>query len=439
MPFRLGPILFSPVVKSWHSKQRFSAAAWPTDGHSVSKAATNSADVKSRCMVRYFDARVGEVNLFKALGLVASSAAAWQILRMSAACTVLLHDHRCLNHAADDATPICTRCRDACPAQAIGLDGQGPPRIQASTCTDCGACIAACPVAAIKHPGFDERDILNLANRRKRQGIAMLTAACAAANAEDADAVVPCHAVWDPCLLACLAAAGMRTLNLSGLEQCRTCTHLYGAQVFEQTRKEYKRLNASLDVHMEIRSTPAKKRGEPRAQPATESVPSPSRRAFFHNLLPAVMQGAVQVTRPEARAAAGAAVAAANSRLPLRLRLFLRALPHLHPNFTPLPRLPSLPLGSIQADARCTACHRCVEHCPTAALALKPFGDDWLLELQPQACIGCRRCEAVCPEEAIEALPTLSLPALLAAKPRPLVLIPKAKADKAAAGFHGGG
>ncbi len=59
----------------------------------------------------------------------------------------------------------------------------------------------------------------------------------------------------------------------------------------------------------------------------------------------------------------------------------------------------------------CTGCHRCVDACPTQALAQI---DDKALLYYPDRCTYCTACEDVCPENAIE------LPFLVVFAPGPL-------------------
>ncbi len=60
------------------------------------------------------------------------------------------------------------------------------------------------------------------------------------------------------------------------------------------------------------------------------------------------------------------------------------------------------PLPTID-HGRCTGCRRCVEICPTQALA--QIGEKAQL-LHPELCTYCVACQDVCPENAI-ALPFL--------------------------------
>ncbi len=43
----------------------------------------------------------------------------------------------------------CEACVEACPAEAISMDGDDKAVVDASTCTDCGVCVDECPVEAI--------------------------------------------------------------------------------------------------------------------------------------------------------------------------------------------------------------------------------------------------------------------------------------------------
>lgn len=62
--------------------------------------------------------------------------------------------------------------------------------------------------------------------------------------------------------------------------------------------------------------------------------------------------------------------------------------------------MPADPLPTIDHDL-CTGCRRCVEICPTQALAQV---DEKAHLLHPELCTYCVACQDVCPENAI-ALP----------------------------------
>jgi len=341
-----------------------------------------------------------------------------------------IHQKNCLNVLlSSTCETMCTLCCDICPAHAIELDKDGIPRLNDNHCTGCTACVHICPADAIRQDEIDLISIVQQAQEIVRQGKTRLHAACSAAANASADLNVPCHAVWDPMLLACMAAEGIRTLQLDGINQCDSCPVRHGEKIMAQTEKDYVLLNKALGIHLEI------KREETNIsikQPR-RAVLEPERRTFFRNLFPTVAQSTIRAaaqlkqTTSNKDNEAGASTA---THLPLRLRLFLRALPRLQANFTPVPCMASLPLGAIQADASCTACGKCVEQCPTHALDLREFGENSVLEFRPDNCMGCQQCVDICPEHAIEALPSISLPVLLTRRERPLVMAQNVRPNK---------
>lgn len=316
----------------------------------------------------------------------------------------------------------CTLCHDICPAHAIEMNKDSIPHLNINHCTNCTACVHICPTDAIIHEAINPVEIVKQASELVRQGKTSLHATCSEITEHSADLSIPCHAAWEPILLACLAAEGIRYLNLIGLHQCASCPRQYGAEIMAATEKDYDVLNKSLDIHLNI------SRDEPTRSPSQtqQSASEPARRAFFRNLFPNMVGNTIKAVgqlnqRDNDESHVGEEAIPVN--LPVRLRLFLRALPRLQANFTPVPNMPSLPLGAIQADARCTACGQCVEQCPTQALNLREFGTNMVLDFSPDACIACWQCVDQCPEQAIESLPAISLPSLLTRRERPLVMV----------------
>ncbi|MDQ6951540.1 MAG: 4Fe-4S dicluster domain-containing protein [Mariprofundales bacterium] len=346
----------------------------------------------------------------------------------------------------------CTRCQQGCPSQAIQLDTKRLPQLDGALCTGCTACVHACPSDAITHRDLNPEKLLQQAKQQVIEGVCTIGVACSAvadANIDtDAALRVACHASWDPLLLACMAADGVKRLNLIGLDGCASCAIAAGAEVMAQTERDYSTLNAALGVRMAI-GHHAKSGAAKPAEAAFPDVVEPPRRAFFRKLIPSFSQSAVvvaaqigqaasqalrqelsrELSRERSREQADAAQASDTipRQRPLRLRMFVRALPRLQPNFTPVPYLAGIPLGAIQADDRCTACAQCIQCCPTQALDMREFGSNRVLEFQPDRCIGCLRCVAICPEDALEPLPGISLPAILAGGSRPLVMVHASK------------
>jgi len=63
-----------------------------------------------------------------------------------------------------------------------------------------------------------------------------------------------------------------------------------------------------------------------------------------------------------------------------------------------LPRMDALPLPRI-IEEKCTGCGRCVEACPTGALAQV---NQVAQLVRPDDCTYCTLCQELCPEDAIE-------------------------------------
>jgi len=333
---------------------------------------------------------------------------------------------QCLNVSLGKSD--CSRCADSCPAKAITFQSNGTPQLDESTCTSCTACIATCPVESWQIAAFDIITFLSTAVNIIATGSRQLRVACSGAPDAAADLSLPCHAGWDPLLLATLAGEGVQTLHIIGLSACATCPRRFGAIIMQQTEHDYAFLNKALEIQMTIIHTVDTSMVTKRPVDTEE----PARRVFFRNLLPSLAQGmattATQLghaTRyaPEPNDSSDTLIADTPPLLPLRLRLFIHALPKLHATFTPIPFMPSLPLGAIQVDPCCTACGDCVETCPTDALALKPFGAKSILEFKPDCCIGCQHCAIHCSQQAITVLPSISLPAIAAQHARPLIMV----------------
>ena len=331
-----------------------------------------------------------------------------------------IHASDCMNHRWDPQGPVCTRCQEACPAGAIAMV-DGSPRIN-DACTGCMACVSICPTAAIGHERLDIAALVRQARVSVMQGRQILRAACAFAADASADIQVPCHAAWNPLLLSCLAGEGVHMLETDGIAQCASCPVRHGSHMLSQTERDYAAFSKGLEVRLVL------SREITRKAPVTKKrqEPEPERRAFFRKLIPTLAQGAAMTVAQISEAMRDDAVHTEAQDGPTQspsLRLFTKALARLRPNFTPVPHLPSVPLGTVQADARCNACGQCVAECPTEALTLRPFGAQQVLEFQPDTCIGCEHCADICPEHAITQLPSVSLPAIAAGRSRPLVMV----------------
>jgi len=227
----------------------------------------------------------------------------------------------CLNAHVSSGRACCTRCADICPAYAITVGQTHIPRLDETRCTACTACAAICPADAITHKKVKPRHIIEHVRSLVAQGKTGLRAACSAVSDPSADLTISCHATWDPLLLACLAAEGLRALELNGLTQCTSCSIRHGASMMKQTEKDYALLNKALGVQLEIRHQVTDH--DPKA--ARAAPPVPERRFFFRRFVSSVVQSAAMATATIEKKTIRPVEAGAkpSSGLPIRLRLFL--------------------------------------------------------------------------------------------------------------------
>jgi len=231
---------------------------------------------------------------------------------------------------------------------------------------------------------------------------------------------LPSHRHWSPLLLACLAAAGIKNLYIPDFNNCPDCGDAQ-AQL-NKTQQAYEALASATTVHLSLH----------RATMPTPPLPKQdepvSRRTFFRTFLPGMAKQAAQhLTQLNLQHTPNLTEILQQDERPIPVinKLFLHALPKLGINHTPVPAMPLLALGNIQASEACTACGECVACCKSHALSLRPFGQRNILEFQASHCIGCRQCVDICPEQALESLPSINVPSLLQEKPRPLVMVGK--------------
>jgi ferredoxin len=299
----------------------------------------------------------------------------------------------------------CTRCIDACPAEAIVSIGE---RIQVNPylCQGGGACATACPTGAITYAYPPAADLLGVLRRTLQ----------AYRDAQGASPVVLFHdEAAQPALATELAAMPERVIPVPVEEVGSVGMDAWLALLA---------YGASAVVVATTDRTPAQ-------------VVEASQEQLVHAR--AILAGmgfdeaCLQVVNVEQPAAALAALAALPSGAPRpaatfvappdkrgRLRL---ALQHLYAQ-APAPRrsvaLPAgAPFGEVRVDVEaCTLCMSCVSSCPTHAL--QDGRGLPQLNFREWSCVQCRLCERTCPESAISLSPRLLYDTEAREKPRVL-------------------
>jgi ferredoxin len=254
----------------------------------------------------------------------------------------------------------CSRCLDACPAEALAFheDGDGGVALLASeACHGCGQCVAACPSEALVSAEVDalvagqaEGEALQLGCHRV-QGSVEFTR-------------LHCLRTLGPDLLAWLAArTAPEAVTLYLPDGCRDCPAApQDARDIWRGQAEALATVADTPAHRDFRTarTAVSRRDLLRGRPAPRLPSIPADDA------------APKARRLQRRLAAADALASLVA-----------------------PELPGL---SLDAGA-CRAHGVCARVCPTEALRDTPDGD---LVFDPLACLDCGHCRSACPEQALE-------------------------------------
>lgn len=288
----------------------------------------------------------------------------------------------------------CTRCIDACPAEAIVSLGD-QVQVNPYLCQGGGACATVCPSGAMTYAYPVAGDLLDALQRVLR-------------SYRDAGGVAPCLLFHDEAATDALEdglAAGMpeRVLPVAieeigsvGMDVWLACL-AYGADAV---------------VLLTCNRTPAQVVEALQEQLATAQAIlggfgfAESRVRLVNGDQPvAARQALAGLPTGQGRHPATFVAPRADKRGTLRL-----ALQHLQAH-APAPRrvtaLPAgAPFGEVRIDgAACTLCMSCVSACPTHAL-LDGRGLPQL-QFREWSCVQCGLCERTCPEDAITLAPRL--------------------------------
>lgn len=281
----------------------------------------------------------------------------------------------------------CGACVDACPRAALDLAISDDRRarvlhLDATLCDGCDLCVPACPTHALESA---------VAPTGLRSGTDLFLA-CDAVPPDDAVAAttrVACVHALTPADLASWRRAGVARV-LTPRVECDRCPRAIardqergaptrGLEQAVELHEMLARSRGLAPLHLEM---PAQAEWTKRARAATRAVgePEPARRAFLRRILTVV--DATTTAEPEPRCAFGVSLA---------------------PPGRPMAPMALVAVAPCVDTARCDGCDACLRLCPTKVFDRVTEG----LRVAPTACNGCGVCLDVCDRDAL----TLDAPA----------------------------
>lgn len=254
----------------------------------------------------------------------------------------------------------CTRCIDACPAEALAFheNGDGVSLLARDACHGCAQCVPACPSEALVSAEIDAL----MADRAEGEPLRL---GCHRVKDEDDLSRLHCLRALGTDLLAWLSArAAPEPMTLYLPDGCRNCP-----AAPEGARDAWK---CDVEAFATVTDTPA--------------------RNDFHATRRLVSRRDLLRGRPAPRLPAIAPNDAAPKARRLQRKLI--AVEALADTQAP----PALPGLSLNTDA-CRVHGVCARVCPTEALQETPYGE---LIFNALDCLDCGHCLAICPEGALQ-------------------------------------
>jgi ferredoxin len=301
----------------------------------------------------------------------------------------------------------CTRCIDACPAEAIVSIGE-KVQVNPYLCQGGGTCATSCPSGAMTYAYPVPGDLLHALQRLLRDyrdaggtapSLLFHDEASAAALEHDLAAVMPEQVL----------PVALEEIGSVGMDTWLACL-AYGAEaiVLLTCDRTPPQVIETLQEQLAIAQAILAGMGYPDGRLRLVNGDQPT----------SALQALATLPSGQSRQAATFAAPPADKRGTLRLALqHLQSHAPAQKRITPLPA--GAPFGEVRVDATaCTLCMSCVSACPTHAL--QDGRGLPQLNFREWNCVQCGLCERTCPEDAITLSPRLLHDAEARERPRVL-------------------
>lgn len=322
----------------------------------------------------------------------------------------LLPNHP-LSLAEDACLPLrapryatCRACEEICPSKSLKL-AEDSLRLD-ENCLHCGRCTAACPMGALRLPGFSVPSL----ERLPAPPVSIDCWKVPAKLSLDDGFRVPCiGGLSTGRILEIVAQAGARVVELLDRGWCAGCsagcatTHPVSASL-QHARELMEAAGSGSDRLPYLRKLHLPSNLMPIDIPPPESETKLSRRGFF-GALTAKATLAIDQVKPlapqiEARRRRGFERDPVPSRERKRL---LGSITQIGRNawLAPPPNL----FTRIEISDACSNHQLCASICPTGALSIVDSPGKSEIMFDTQLCISCGECRAICPSGALTVLP----------------------------------